>query len=117
MKCTHCGREVALARVCPYCWTKLPSPPEQDEQGREEGEFVGPISSGKEPSKLLALVRYLLDPNVPWTKKLFVIGAVIYILNPWDLIPFYIPLLGWLDDLVLLGFLIRFLRRELDGEA
>jgi hypothetical protein len=115
MKCTNCDREVALAEVCPYCWTKLPPPPEKNEKGGNKGEYVGPIDADKKPSKLLALVKYFLDPKVHWQKKLFIVGAIIYILHPLDLIPFYIPLLGWLDDAVLFAFLIRFLRKELGG--
>ncbi|MGI6557537.1 MAG: YkvA family protein [Limnochordia bacterium] len=115
MKCTSCGREVALAEVCPYCWTKLPPPPEENGRRGSEGEFVGPIHSEVKPSKLRALLRYFLNPEVHWQKKLFIIGAIIYILHPLDLIPFYIPLLGWVDDAVLFAFLLRFLRKELGG--
>jgi len=49
-----------------------------------------------------ALYLASLDPRVPWLAKL-VIGAVVtYALSPVDLIPDFIPLLGYLDDLLLL---------------
>jgi len=48
------------------------------------------------------------DPRVPWYAKLLVAGIVAYALSPIDLIPDFIPVLGYLDDLVLipLGILL-----------
>ena len=48
------------------------------------------------------------DPRTPWYAKLLVAGIVAYALSPIDLIPDFIPVLGYLDDLVLipLGILL-----------
>lgn len=42
------------------------------------------------------------DPRVPWYAKLFVACVVGYAFSPIDLIPDPIPILGYLDDLVLI---------------
>jgi uncharacterized membrane protein YkvA (DUF1232 family) len=42
-----------------------------------------------------------------WTIILIIL-AVLYILNPFDLLPDLIIGWGWLDDAVILGFLIRY---------
>jgi uncharacterized membrane protein YkvA (DUF1232 family) len=42
------------------------------------------------------------DPRTPWYAKLLVAGIVAYALSPIDLIPDFIPVLGYLDDLVLI---------------
>jgi uncharacterized membrane protein YkvA (DUF1232 family) len=42
------------------------------------------------------------DPRVPWYAKAFVALLVAYALSPIDLIPDFIPVLGYLDELVLL---------------
>ena len=42
------------------------------------------------------------DPRVPWYAKVFVVCIVAYALSPIDLIPDPIPILGYLDDLLLL---------------
>lgn len=42
------------------------------------------------------------DPRTPLIAKLIVIVVVAYALSPIDLIPDFIPLLGYLDDLLLL---------------
>ena len=41
------------------------------------------------------------DPRVPWHARLFAACVVGYALSPIDLIPDPIPVLGYLDDLVL----------------
>ena len=41
------------------------------------------------------------DPRVPWPAKLVAALTVAYALSPIDLIPDFIPVLGYLDDLVL----------------
>lgn len=41
------------------------------------------------------------DPRVPWYAKLFAACVVAYAFSPIDLIPDFIPILGYLDDLIL----------------
>ena len=42
------------------------------------------------------------DPRVPWYAKAFAACVVAYAFSPIDLIPDFIPVLGYLDDLVLI---------------
>jgi uncharacterized membrane protein YkvA (DUF1232 family) len=48
-----------------------------------------------------ALALACKDPRVPWPAKLLAAGVVGYALSPIDLIPDFIPVLGHLDDLLL----------------
>lgn len=41
------------------------------------------------------------DPRVPWYAKAVAIAVAAYALSPIDLIPDFIPVLGYLDDLIL----------------
>jgi uncharacterized membrane protein YkvA (DUF1232 family) len=41
------------------------------------------------------------DPRVPWFAKLLAIIIAAYALSPIDLIPDFIPVLGYLDDLLI----------------
>ena len=41
-------------------------------------------------------------PDTPWYAKVLVAGIVAYAFSPIDLIPDFIPVLGYLDDLVLI---------------
>jgi len=42
------------------------------------------------------------DPRIPWYAKLFIAVVVAYAFSPIDLIPDFIPVLGYLDDLLLI---------------
>lgn len=42
------------------------------------------------------------NPGVPWSVKVLAAIIVAYALSPIDLIPDFIPVLGYLDDLVLI---------------
>ena len=42
------------------------------------------------------------DPRVPWYAKALAVAVVAYAFSPIDLIPDFIPVLGYLDDLVLI---------------
>ena len=50
---------------------------------------------------VLALYLAARDPRVPWYAKAVAACVVVYALSPIDLIPDVIPILGYLDDLVL----------------
>ena len=48
------------------------------------------------------------DPATPWTVRLLALAVAAYALSPIDLIPDFIPVIGYLDDLLIvpLGLLI-----------
>jgi len=51
---------------------------------------------------LTALYLAYAHPEVPWYAKLFTAVILGYALSPIDLIPDFIPVLGYLDDLILI---------------
>ena len=48
-----------------------------------------------------ALYHAYRDPRVPWYAKLLAAFVVAHTLSPIDLIPDFIPVLGYLDDLII----------------
>jgi uncharacterized membrane protein YkvA (DUF1232 family) len=50
----------------------------------------------------VALYLAARDPRVPWYAKAIAIAVAAYALSPIDLIPDFIPVIGYLDDLILL---------------
>ena len=52
--------------------------------------------------------------NVSLQNLVMIVGAIIYILNPFDLIPDWIAGLGFADDAVVLAFAVRQTRQTLD---
>lgn len=68
---------------------------------------MGTIENWKKRANFLKKEIFTLylayrDPRVPWYAKLLIICVVGYALSPIDLIPDFIPVLGYLDDLILL---------------
>lgn len=57
---------------------------------------------------LVALSMAARDPRVPWYAKAVAALVAAYVLSPIDLIPDFIPVVGYLDDLILvpLGILL-----------
>jgi uncharacterized membrane protein YkvA (DUF1232 family) len=49
-----------------------------------------------------ALYLAYQDPRVPWYARFFAVLVVGYAFSPIDLIPDFIPVLGYLDDLILI---------------
>ena len=47
------------------------------------------------------------DPRVPWVARVFAMCVVAYAFSPIDLIPDPIPILGYLDDLILIPLGIK----------
>ena len=63
-----------------------------------------------------AVFLALKDKRTPWHAKILAAVIVVYALSPIDLIPDFIPVLGYLDDLILLPLLValtvRFIPKE-----
>ena len=62
-------------------------------------------------SELTALGLALRDPRTPWHAKVLALCVVGYAMSPLDLIPDPIPVLGMLDDLILLPLGIALVHR------
>jgi uncharacterized membrane protein YkvA (DUF1232 family) len=52
--------------------------------------------------EIKALYLAYQHPATPWYAKAWLIGVVSYAISPIDLIPDFIPILGQVDDLILL---------------
>lgn len=70
--------------------------------------------------EVTALALAARDPRTPLAAKLLALAIVAYALSPIDLIPDVIPVLGMLDDLVLLPLgiwvVVRLIPREVLAE-
>ena len=52
--------------------------------------------------EIYALTIAARDPRVPWYAKVFMGLVLAYAFSPIDLIPDFIPVLGYLDDLIII---------------
>jgi uncharacterized membrane protein YkvA (DUF1232 family) len=60
-----------------------------------------------------ALRNYFLDKNVKWFRKSVVVAALVYFITPIDTIPDISPFIGFLDDLGIIAWTIKFLGDEI----
>jgi uncharacterized membrane protein YkvA (DUF1232 family) len=56
--------------------------------------------------KISILYYVSKHPETPWLAKIVTVIAVAYALSPIDLIPDFIPILGYLDDCIILPLLV-----------
>lgn len=66
---------------------------------------------------LHALALAARDPRTPWYAKALALGIAAYALSPIDLIPDFIPVLGYLDEIVLLPLAITLVIRLVPPEV
>jgi len=81
-----------------------------------------PLDSWKKRASELKLQTYAVylaykDPRVPWHARVFAACVVGYAFSPIDLIPDPIPVLGYLDDLVLLPLGVAMALRMIPQEV
>jgi uncharacterized membrane protein YkvA (DUF1232 family) len=76
--------------------------------GRREGARA---AAAFVPDCVVLFKRLLSDPRVPRRKKLVLAALIPYLLMPFDLVPDFIPVAGYLDDAVIVAFALRYVLR------
>lgn len=68
------------------------------------------------PDCIVLVRRLLSDPRVPRRHKLLLGALVGYLACPFDLVPDFIPVAGYLDDALLVALTLRAVLRGTGGE-
>jgi uncharacterized membrane protein YkvA (DUF1232 family) len=66
---------------------------------------------------VVAVALAMRDPRVPWYARALGACVVAYALSPIDLIPDFIPVIGYLDDLVLVPLGLLLMLRLIPAEV
>lgn len=87
----------------------------------QSGDFLL-IAKLKNHAKRLKKEAYALyiatrDPRVPWYAKVFMSLVLAYTFSPIDLVPDFIPVLGYLDDLILVPLGIALAIKMIPAQA
>lgn len=59
------------------------------------------------PDCVVLVTRLARDPRVPRRRKLLLLGLLVYLASPLDLVPDFIPVAGQLDDAIVVGLVLR----------
>lgn len=67
--------------------------------------------------KLLDFVRDVAeDTRIPIQNRVVIGGLVLYILTPIDIVPDFVPILGWLDDAFISILILDYVFNSADSE-
>ena len=69
------------------------------------------------PACVTTARRLRKDPRVPRRVKIVVAFAGLWVLSPIDLIPEFLPVIGPLDDIVVVALALRYAARRIPPEA
>lgn len=69
------------------------------------------------PDCVIAARRLRRDPRVPRRAKIAVAFAAVWVLSPIDLIPEFLPVIGPLDDVVVVALVLRYAARSVPREV
>ena len=69
------------------------------------------------PACVTTARRLRRDPRVPRRVKLLILVALLWTLSPIDLIPEFIPIIGLLDDIVVIALVLRYAARRIPREV
>jgi uncharacterized membrane protein YkvA (DUF1232 family) len=64
-----------------------------------------------------ALYLVARHPRTPWYAKILAVAVVAYALSPFDLIPDFIPVIGYLDDLIIVPLGVAAVLRLVPAEV
>lgn len=85
---------------------------------RGNGEKVKIIHALRLGPDVVRLTRRLAsDPSVPRGVRIWLVVLLVYLLLPVDLVPDFIPVIGYADDAIIVALVLRFATRRAGSTA
>lgn len=53
-------------------------------------------------------------PHLPWKSLLSIVGSILYFINPFDVVPDFIPGVGLIDDITLLAWVYKNIESDVE---
>ncbi|MDP8977246.1 MAG: DUF1232 domain-containing protein [Actinomycetota bacterium] len=69
------------------------------------------------PAFVVLLRRLRADPRVPRQAKFLIALAGLWVLSPIDIVPEFVPVIGPLDDVVVVALALRYASRQVPREV
>ena len=126
--CGDCNSTLGTNSACPACadWLVKTSAKDVDEQSAtsildEAADWlkthvgVGPQHFFKQVGLLYEMLRDVIkrDYSIPWPSVGILVATLAYVISPFDLIPDFIPVLGWTDDAAVVAAAVRIIQSDL----
>lgn len=67
--------------------------------------------------EIIVVAYAVRHPGTPWRLRLAGLGLVLYLVMPVDLVPIFVPVVGLLDDLLIVPWGLGMVVRRLPAEA
>ena len=83
-----------------------------------DGEKIRLVDALRLGPDVLRLTRRLVsDSTVPRGVRLWLLVLLVYLLSPIDLVPDFIPVIGYADDAIIVALVLRFATRHAGAAA
>lgn len=69
------------------------------------------------PDVIRLLRRLVADPTVPRGVRIWLTALLVYLLIPIDLIPDFIPVVGYADDAIIVAIVLRYATKHAGADA
>ena len=94
-------------------WVKAASRPDACQMIQDElPKWVEKVRHSELVTRARRLWGYLISEQCSAGDRVVAIAALLYLLSPIDAVPDFIPVLGWLDDLVVAGLVLGYLDKK-----
>ena len=88
-----------------------------DDIYKNPSKHVGELILQLELAYEMLRCSYKKECKFPWKTTAALAAALLYFLNPFDIIPDFIPGIGYVDDLAALGIAFKLIRDDLRAYA
>jgi len=94
--------------------TKLLEEANRKAKRRREGPIKGFLNTLSAVKRMVEAYREGRYTDVPWRSVSMIVAAAIYFVIPFDALPDFIPGLGLLDDMALITWTLRTVKKDVD---